>query len=317
MSTKVIEDHAKDFLESAEKTENVYQRLVSRRHSREDPANPAKLGENLYSGDPNWPGLLPPFIGLWGGSKDSSDGVADLADSAVLDKLYMTFFDSTARLVHLHDGSEPMASDEHYNVYLIFCDSHHIIANGIEPEASERYYASLVPVVKSTQQRVYKSFIRNLDNPGSEYSSYLLRDGKSENFHLIRLSDIFDETGGMRGVIPNQIADGYAVSRAQELLQNTDLAHGLVDAAKKHSKLPCDPEKAALIYASMEISFLRLLEDYKTRRFGGVDFRNGIFFSYSNPEVQRPIAEAAGVPMLFFHSFGDRNDVPWYFEMKE
>ena len=60
-------------------------------------------------------------------------------------------------------------------------------------------------------------------------------------------------------------------------------------------------------YVDLEIHFLKIIKE---------KYPDTIFFSFSDPDIQKPIAEAANVPMFYFHAdmHGGKfkNHVPWY-----
>ncbi|MFH1071807.1 MAG: hypothetical protein V1743_00060, partial [Nanoarchaeota archaeon] len=217
---------------------------------------------------------------LWGGSKESEKGIADSMDVVALD-----------RLVALRDELQPVfhgtemkgqAKDTafFFNLSILFCDVHHYIANGKRYDAICSYNNSLEKLVKER-------------NMGWQYLKYYqwpnFRIGKNDNDFL------------------NHIGYLDARLKARELLSsNPGFASAVMDAAKKHSlwaKQGYALEHIVKLYVQIEIEFLQSIAPNK-----GV-----VFISFSDPTIQRPIAEAADVPMLYFHSLGKtRHECPWY-----
>ena len=297
------------WLAKEREADRAFSYITSNNCSRDEPTNPARIKANLRVS----PG--PTFVGLWGGSKETKEGIADSADAAVLDYLYHSLIMAKRFLFHSMDGGKPMylLNSQEYKVYLLFCDTHHIVANGIEPKRTEQYFESLETLLEKTDERYRNKWKRNRRVPvipgwaSGDSSIYL---------NLVRLSDILQDLTGLED---DDFAYANQISRekTEEIMANKEFVDLLADKARRHSlrvrEKDADPVKIAKLYAQLEIFFLRKVNSYKSNRFNKADFTNAVFFSYSEPRIQRPIAEAADVPMLYFHSTGKgHHECPWY-----
>lgn len=285
------------------KAEQVYNNLVSREFSREDPTNPSTVKAHLRQ-------IPPVFIGLWGGSKDSKTGEADEADVKTLDFLTNMLYHSELKEVKVEERPFQI-SDSKYTIYIIFCDLHHIYANGVGPEQCEQYFNTLKPVVENTTERFKREYESKLRGEKKLIGCFHL------NYSLIRLSSILDEEryNLVENYAPEDQIHVYAPIKSEEIFQDAEFLSRISKMSAKHSRWinSHKAEDIARFYVEFEIYFLSILKNYSTKRFGGLDFTKGIFFSYSYPKIQRPIAEAAQVPMLYLHSIGKgHHECPWY-----
>ena len=94
---------------------------------------------------------------------------------------------------------------------------------------------------------------------------------------------------------------------AQKIMEDSEVKERVINTAKKHSSHKGLPRyEIALVYLETEIFFLSKLDAH---------FSNmPLFFAFSDPAVQKPIALAAGVPMFHFNAKLDSgvHDCPWY-----
>ena len=163
---------------------------------------------------------------------------------------------------------------------LLFCDWHHIIANKRSLEESRIYFESLK---KLTEERQIKTVNLSQD--------------------VYKLNQIHFFYNPL-----DYISDKQARMQATEVCSNKNAFDKLVDASKKHSLWVkegiVNPQKIAKLYVEMECYFLNRIKD---------QYKNPILFSFSDPDIQKPIAEAVKVPMLYFHASGKgHHECPWY-----
>ncbi|MBI2548676.1 hypothetical protein HYW21_04975 [Candidatus Woesearchaeota archaeon] len=156
---------------------------------------------------------------------------------------------------------------------LLFGDMHHVLVNGSSYAETEEYYTQLVPLVHQ------------------------------QGLDMVKLSDWYG----------NRDIDCYthrcARIQASRVIANQEALRRLKRAAQRHSRLlqtnqnDFTAEEIARIYVEVEIYFLqRIAEEHKS-----------LFFSLSDPVIQCPIAEAAQIPMFYFHAAGKgHHDCPWY-----
>lgn len=162
---------------------------------------------------------------------------------------------------------------------ILFCDAHHQIANGVTSSASENYYWSFLPLLLA----------RGLDHMKL---SLELGDHSTDNY----CSTPIDNYSSM-----------LARLAAQKIMDDKGVEKRVVNTAKKHSKHKDLPAyEIALAYLETEIFFLSKIDSH---------FSNmPLFFAFSDPVVQKPIALAAGVPMFHFNTkLGSSvHKCPWY-----
>ncbi len=134
-----------------------------------------------------------------------------------------------------------------------------------------------------------------------QYYSVLSPLVRERGLSLTRLSELLGAAS------LDDYTDKESRIKAASVINNQEAFNELNEAARKHSRFVKSgiyPEEIARIYVEVEIFFLRKI----------IGLRPGqIFFSFSNPIIQQPIAEAAGVPMLYLHSAGKgHHSCPWY-----
>jgi hypothetical protein len=277
-------------------TENIagrmYKVLTSNRFSRDVPSMPEEIKEKLrekfvdsdfskYSCS-HFSQIL---VGLWGGYKENKNHEADQADSIVLDNL-----------CKLREEVNKVSWKNGLEMVLLFCDLHHIVANNQSLEETEIYFKSLE---KLTEKR--KIYLKNL------------------SLDLYKMEQLRQFINPL-----DYISDISSRKKATQVISNQETFKELIESAKKHSlwiKQGIGPEKIARLYIEMEIYFLDYIKKkgikLKTDKYETVLYQP-IFFSFSDPVIQKPIAEAAGVPMLYLksncpqHGF---NECPWYVDL--
>ena len=166
-------------------------------------------------------------------------------------------------------------------ISLLFCDTHHMQVNGISPEECSAYYNVLRPIALS------------------------------KKIYLIRLSQLIEDLS----IGPQGIRD-YVTIEENEAIYEKNKDNKIYGLAKKHSRLFTKDQgngkvyplsTIVTLYREYEISFLR---DIKKK------YPDTIFFSFSDPQIQRPIAQEANAPMFYFHADingGEfKNHAPWY-----
>lgn len=161
---------------------------------------------------------------------------------------------------------------------LLFCDMHHVLVNGNSYAETEEYYAYLAPLTHC------------------------------RGINIVKLSDWYG----------NREIDTYTnmTSRIQasSVIANPEALQRMKKAAQRHSRFVQNNQKhftidgftveeIARMYVEVEIYFLqRIAQEH-----------GSLFFSLSDPIMQRPIAEVAHVPMFYFHAAGKgHHDCPWY-----
>lgn len=280
------------YINADEVANNIMNILRSNRYSRDEPTleNVIKerIKELMFSrinfeqgfGD-NEHNLH--LVGLWGGSKEVYNNKADGADIRTLDYLC----ELRSEISHVKIGEEKFLRHCHLDssphLSLLFCDLHHIVANGRESDESHHYFWSLK---KLTDER---------------------------NIDLIKLSDIYKIAQFSDYYIPlEHISDiDSRIAAAEIMAKNEAAKEKLIKAAKNHSlwiikKEGFKPEDIAKLYVEMEIRFLKMIKESKKHELTA-------YFSFSDPDIQKPIAEAANVPMLYLHSSGKgHHECPWY-----
>jgi len=219
------------------------------------------------------------FFVLWGGSKEGVYG--DDADVKSLEHLIKFSEELDAQYV---SPSDKWPNNRWYNrMHILFCDMHHVIANGIPYEETLEYFSSMIPLFNRTR----------LDD------SYLL-------------SSILDkDPEKYLGETYEYLGKAYEVPSAKIVLQNNESARALLaDKAKKHSRLLLNGSRTVdsvvETYVQVELYILTKISKIFESSYP-------IFISFSDPKIQRPIAEAANVPMLYLWSReGHHGEVPWY-----
>jgi hypothetical protein len=229
----------------------MYKKLVNNRYSRNKPTRPLEIVQRITTSILENRTIT--LAGLWGGSKEGICG--NDADINSLDFI-----------AGIRDELKSKYSQ--LELSLLFCDIHHVLANGIPYTETEEYYSVLAPLARK------------------------------RNMGIVRLSEVLGK-GGIESY-----TNPESEEKAKEIMKNQNVLERLKRAAKKHSrntnKLP--EEEIIKMYLSMEIFFLHKL-----------DRQDIIFFSFSNPLVQKSIAEHAKVPMLYLHADINRHHYcPWY-----
>ncbi len=134
-----------------------------------------------------------------------------------------------------------------------------------------------------------------------QYYSVLASLAQERSLSLIKLSDLLG-TANL-----NDYTDKGSRIKTSTVINNQAAFRELNEAARKHSNFVKNgicSEEIARIYVEVEIYFLQKISGLNP---------NQIFFSFSNPTIQQPIAEAAEVPMLYLHSSGKgHHNCPWY-----
>lgn len=276
------EDGVKNYIDKDILTDNIFKAIKSNQYSRDNPSNELLIKQNFFNSILN--NELIKLFGLWGGYKESEDNKADEADIQTLD--------------HLNRLRSNL--NENFNfleIYLLFCDAHHIICNGKSFEKIQTYYESLEKLVDERSLKILK---------------------------LSKLLDLKNVNDFSR--IKYILNDPYSRKQAEFLFKNSDYENKVIETTKKHSDFsrqyhPSELKYLSKLYVEMEINFLRQIyyQDYQ-KIFGMEDSKNNgglVYFSLSNPEIQKPIAEVADVPMLFFWAReGHHGEVPWYRKTK-
>ncbi|MEK6834956.1 MAG: hypothetical protein AABX61_01700 [Nanoarchaeota archaeon] len=273
------EDGVKSYTKRDMLADDIFNAINSNRYSRDDPTNALSVKQNFFNPILNNKSIK--LFGLWGGSKESEDNKADEADIQTLDYL--------SKLKSNINGKD----FNFLEISLLFCDAHHIICNGKSLKEVQTYYESLENLVNERNLKILKL---------------------SE---LLNLRDVDDFSK-----IKRILNDPYSRKQTNLLFENLDYASKIIKATKKHSDFsrqyhPSELKYLAKLYVEMEINFLRQIyyQDYQ-KLFGMEDPKNKgglVYFSLSNPEIQKPIAEVAEVPMLFFWAReGHHGEVPWY-----
>jgi len=134
----------------------------------------------------------------------------------------------------------------------------------------------------------------------TKYHSSLIPMVQERNLKMIRLSDIL----GNQGI--EDYSDKDARRKSHEVFASPKSLEKLCKAANKHSqyKGKLAAQDIARVYVEAELYFLKRLNEEDPRR---------LFCSFSDPEIQRPIAEAATIPMFYLHSAGKgHHECPWY-----
>lgn len=156
---------------------------------------------------------------------------------------------------------------------LLFCDIHHKLANGRQDKEIRAYFESLKPLVEE------------------------------RGFELIGLQSVVGKAPVLRNYI-----DDHSLLAAQKILSDQRVLEKTIKSAKRHSQQigsGTAPGKVVEIYVAIEVYFLHEVD----RIFHHLP----IFFSFSDPEVQKPIATASEIPMFHFHSNSRRrHECPWY-----
>jgi len=271
--------------------EKVYTILTSKEFSREKPHDPLGIKERLeyFLLEEYYPIQL---LGLWGGSKESKTMEADEVDDIALENLKKVEKSLSNAIAELQTYKSILITTKGVRIKILFCDAHHIVANRISLQDSLTYYNSLKELTDKYHFEISRLCGEKLLGLEPQISHYICP-------------------------FIDYVSDEKSRTKARTLFTNKDFAEKLSQNAAKHSlwvkedKFPA--EKIARLYTEMEIYFLNLLD----RKGLGDVFNRFIYFSYSDPEIQRPLAEAAGVPMLFFHSLGKgHHECPWYSETK-
>ena len=285
------------YLESDRYVDRVLKFLLSRKNSREEPNDLPRIREILR--DEFLSGYSPFFVGLWGGYKESSDGKADLADKRALDNLARIrggIIEIIPVKLLPQTGAHVYPQNYYPELCLLFCDVHHAIANRRGWDEISAYRDSLEPLVKK-----------------HGFGFHALSD--NEFFQIEQCREIYFPFQALSH--PHTIYSIDSNIKAREIMQDGEFSEEAAKAAQKHSLwlgkdygFRIAPEDIAKLYAEMEIHFLDIVHR---------KYHAGIFFSYSDPRIQRPIAQAANVPMLFLNPYGEEgvHECPWYSEMKE
>ena len=134
----------------------------------------------------------------------------------------------------------------------------------------------------------------------SKYFASLAPMADKKGIATIRLTDI------LGAPTAENYLNWQAILSATEVLSDGKVKTILEESAKKHSLLKNkSPYLIASIYTGVEILFLAKIDKYFSH--------SPIFFGFSNPVIQKPIALAAGVPMFHFKSTNSGvHDCPWY-----
>ncbi|MDO8480760.1 MAG: hypothetical protein Q7S65_02980 [Nanoarchaeota archaeon] len=163
-------------------------------------------------------------------------------------------------------------------ICVLFCDTHHQVANGKDRDACRQY--------------------------GNDIRSLAL----TYDLSFVFLSDSYTAGVPCTSNIASHlehIGDPALREKTQTLFRQEAFRKKATDASAKHSQLVkrgTSAEVAARLYTLIELDFLTQLQ--RPER---------VFASYSDPAIQRPIAEATPVPMLYLHSSGPGHHAcPWY-----
>lgn len=274
------------YLDTQRQAERVYNILTSRKYSRGAPINKEAIIETIaeidlevaykYSTDERYQETSErPFEIKLSGLWGGSKE----SETGLADEADVAALDNLAALEKEINSIGGPRYIGRFETELIFCDAHHFIANRMTKDAVEDYYGGIKQLAEERE------------------------------ISLKRLFDFYWCDLGL-ATFPFRYAGLEARTKARELIStNPEFTSRIEDGTKKHSlwvQEGISPKEIAKLYVQMEIDFLmRLNEEYPRR----------IFFSYSNPEIQRPIAEAADVSMLYFHSFSKgHNECPWYIQ---
>lgn len=233
--------------------------LSSKRISRTGPSNPELAAARIRQ--KSGQGMPVEFLGLWGGSKEGNHNKADGFDEKSLDFL-ANVKDEVRNTLHIKS-----------EFTLIFCDAHHVIANGRREQETSSYFWSLEPLVE--QRGMALMSLQAVMGRQMELENYRTRDSELEARRLLASPEFFGRAS-------------KAVARHSLLVGNALTLREVVE-----------------IYVAMEMHSLRQID----LAYGQAP----VFFSFSDPGVQKPIALAAKVPMLHFHTTENRHHgVPWY-----
>ncbi|GEM_PF-7117598 len=158
-------------------------------------------------------------------------------------------------------------------ISILFADSHHLVANGRHQNTIDQYHGSLAPIALEF------------------------------DMSILRLSTLWDAN-------INAVADVRRLldcRAADAICQSNEIVARASKAARKHSHLMTTGVTdidVAWFYIATEVAFLREVDKALSHL--------PIFFAFSDPVVQSPIAQAAGVPMLHFYSTHSKEKTtPW------
>ena len=273
-------------------SEEIYARLTTTgTHIRDSPAN-THLIRKMANTIPWTHDEIQIFL-LWGGSKSSESHMVDNVDKETIDYL---------------EKQDIIRDSKKIQFDILFCDSHHYLCNGVEETHIKTYDATL-------KQYLYSVYY---DPESQEHI---------DRHHLTmqRLSDIIKKNMFGDDISWGASANNVARERTRALFENKQFADKCIAAMKKHSTWythfsgiknndSCESALAQL-YVETEIDFLYRIghNDWKSTISSYQKNAPVVFISLSNPEIQKPIAEAAEVPMLFFWPREGRHaEVPWY-----
>ena len=283
-----LEGVVKGYVRRESYADSIIYQLTHASYIRDSPTNLEAITEIIYGHV--WKNETIPLTILWGGSKGPRHKVADSADKETL--------------IHIKRIEKNLAPLVKFSI--LFCNSHHFVCNDISWGATERYKQSLQRLQTETKKYRIGGTIETLSE-------------------CLKGDEIYLE-GNLDSLL--MCIEKTARTKAKILLQDEEYAKKCMTATMKHSgwykkfkHLKHPPQQfekyLAQLYIQTEIDFLYrtgypYVEEMKQRHL------SKIFVSFSNPEIQKPIAEAADVPMLFFWPReGRHGEVPWYMDGKK
>jgi len=275
----------KKYIQKESYAREVIHNLTTGSYVREAPTNLEDITRIVYK--KIWENKPVELRVLWGGSRGPRKRVTGKADEITIQ--------------FLKNIEKKIGSAIEFEIFL--CDTHHYLCNGISDKNIFDYYWSMRKYKKDTES-IYKK------------SKYTLT--------VEKLSDFIEKRYLTPGIVEKE--DNEARTKARMLLQNEAYAQQVIQGTLKHSrwykqfkalkKFPKNFETyLAQLYVETEIEFLSELGVERFNQSGEYQIKksDNIIVSLSNPLIQKPIAEVANVPMLFFWSReGRHGEVPWY-----
>jgi hypothetical protein len=206
-----------EYIEQLHKSEKIFNILTDKNYLREIPTGPGEISNRIRESIINHEEIR--IMLLWGGSKKGIS--ADMADTSSLD--FISEIQTNIRKNYYH-----------CQIYLLFCDMHHVLANGVDFEETKKYYNSLEDLVKR------------------------------RSLNIIKLSELIGNYG-IEGY-----SDIYSRISGEKIININEAFESLIIGTKKHSLL-CSKfliEDIARIYTEIEIYFLKKInEKYSNQIF--------------------------------------------------
>ncbi len=337
----------KDIIDNHTDAKEIVSKLCSKKISRATPTNIFDIEQII--GNAVRTNKYVELLGLWGGSKEGIFG--DEADHDSIEflstiknhshnqlRISLLFCDAH----HHYANAVPWNEiDEYYTVMNKICDKKNILLIKLS-----NYIQLISGNLESKEKSILKE-VYNFDPSWDEYDfkSYEQIIGKLESattkhyrgqeFRKIReeikendknriecnrqleaynkkLAEFYQKLKEDKENI-KKLVDKEDIKELVDIyenrINNIERNRGYLEHQKSelHKEIRSTAVDIASYYVYSEAQFLKTIKER---------YPDTIFFAFSDPEIQRPIAEYAHVPMFYFHAWANgkkfRNEVPWY-----